>query len=128
MDSRMTLQVAQEHIADLYRNADAARPLAEIREDRAFGSVIALRKAGRDEAADLRRLAALDSSRPLHGESLVAVVDGELVAAISLVDGRVVADPLAATADVRALLETRAAQIAPRPRRRRRPHFRPHFA
>jgi hypothetical protein len=129
MDSRMTLQVAQEHIADLRRSADAARGAVEIVEERAQTPVIALRMAGADEAGVVACLAALDSGRPLEGHTLVAVVDGKLVAAISLSDGRVVADPFVPTKDARVLLETRAAQLASWPRRRRgRRRFRPRFA
>jgi hypothetical protein len=131
MDSRMTFQIAEEHIADLRRSADAGRRFAPVGDAPAHTPVIALRPAGPDEAEQLERLAALDSARPLAGESLVAVVDGKLVAAISLASGRVIADPLAPTAEARALLHTRAAQLAHTPRRpwrRFRPRLRPRFA
>lgn len=126
MDSRMSLQIAQEHIADLQRSAAAQRDAHIVEEPKQAG-VIALRHAGDDEAGDLERLARLDSARPLVGEALVALVDGRLVAAISLADGRVIADPLAPTTEARALLHTRAAQLAKTPRRPWR-RFRPRFA
>jgi hypothetical protein len=126
MDSRMSLQVAQEHIADLQRSAAAQREPRIFEEPKRAG-VIALRRAGADETADLTRLAQLDSARPLVGDVLVALVDGRLVAAISLADGRVIADPLAPTTEARALLHTRAAQLAETPRRPWR-RFRPSFA
>jgi hypothetical protein len=126
MDSRLSLQVAQEHIADLRRSAAAERH-AEVVQEPEHTPVIALRTAGRDEARDLKRLAALDSAHPLKGEALVALVDGKLVAAISLVDGRVIADPLAPTTEARALLHARATQLAKTPRRPWR-RFRPRFA
>ena len=131
----MTLQVAQEHIADLRRSADSARSAASVGvvEERVHTEVIALRTAGPDEANVVALLAALDSGRPLVGDTLVAVVDGKIVAAISLSDGRVVADPFLRTKDARLLLEMRAAQLAPvSPRRprwpRRRWRARPRFA
>jgi hypothetical protein len=132
MDSRMTLQVAQEHIADLRRSADSARSATRVVVDeRVHTEVIALRMAGPDEVNVVALLATLDSGRPLAGDTLVAVVDGKLVAAISLSDGRVVADPFLPTKDARLLLEMRAAQLAPvsrrRPRRRRW-RLRPRFA
>ena len=126
MDSRMSLQIAQEHIADLHRSAAAQRDVQVIEEPRAAG-VIALRRAGDDETGDLARLAELDSARPLAGEVLVALVDGRLVAAVSLDDGRVIADPLAPTTEARALLHQRASQLAQTPRRPWR-RFRPRFA
>jgi hypothetical protein len=127
MDSRLTLQIAQEHIADLHRSASAGRDPKEVAREETPSPVIALRLAGADEAEDLERLAALDSASPLVGEALVALVDGTLVAAISLDSGRVIADPLAPTSEARALLHTRAAQLAHTPRRPWR-RFRPRFA
>jgi hypothetical protein len=72
---------------------------------------IAIRPAALDEAADVRRLAYLDSQRPLRGEVLVALQDAVPVAAVSLADGRVVADPFRPTADIVELLRMRAASL-----------------
>src|SRR3954468_2191784 len=69
---------------------------------------IALRPAAADEAADVRRLAYLDSQRPLRGDVLLALQDAIPVAAVSLADGRVVAEPLAKTADMFERLKLRA--------------------
>jgi hypothetical protein len=63
-----------------------------------------------DERA-LRRLAALDCTRPLRGDALVALLDGEPMAALALGDGRAVADPFARTAELVELLRLRAAQL-----------------
>ena len=71
-----------------------------------------LRAARPNDESDLRRLAALDSARPLRGTALVAEVDGRPVAALDLNDGRVVADPFERTADVVELLRVRAARLA----------------
>jgi hypothetical protein len=130
MDSRMNLLMAQEHMADLERVALASRRRALLEDETEVTPVIALRLAAADEAGELATLAALDSARPLRGEVLVAIVDGELVAAISLDDGRVVANPLTRTGEAQALLGTRAAQLGrkPRPRRRLRFRLRPRFA
>ena len=69
-----------------------------------------------DEQA-LRRLAALDSVRPLRGNALVAEVAGRPIAALDLTDGRVVADPFEHTAEVVELLHVRAGRRS-EPRRR----------
>jgi hypothetical protein len=45
------------------------------------------------EDAELGRLAALDSARPLAGPALVAEENGAIVAALCLSTGRAVADP-----------------------------------
>lgn len=63
------------------------------------------------DASTLRRLAALDSARPLSGPALLAEVDGRAVAAIGLGDHRVVADPFEHTAEVVELLKVRAERI-----------------
>src|SRR5258708_4118732 len=99
MDSRMNMEIAQSHITDLQRRAAAQRVFADAAEERRRTPIIALRPAGPDEAYDLILLAALDSAEPLRGEVMVAVVDGKLVAALSLRDGRKVADPFAPSAE-----------------------------
>ena len=63
------------------------------------------------DARALDDLAALDAAAPLQGNVLVAELDGRLVAARSLADGRVVADPFVPTADARAVLAVRAAAL-----------------
>ena len=69
-----------------------------------------------DEAA-LSRLAALDSSRVPSGELLVAELDGELVAALSVDTGAVIADPFEHTAAIVDSLRVRA-RAQSRPARR----------
>jgi hypothetical protein len=83
-------------------------------------STLALRVADTDDAPVLHRLAALDDAPPLEGPVMVALVDGEAVAALSLSDGRVVANPFVPTADAVTLLGLRASQLRRRPRPRRR--------
>lgn len=81
---------------------------------------VAIRLAHSDEAAALRRLAALDDQRPIEGTILVALLDGEPEAAISLENRRVIANPFLATRDLVQLLRVRAEHIAgPDPRRSR---------
>jgi hypothetical protein len=76
-----------------------------------LSSTLALRVAESDEAPVVRRLAALDDAPPLEGPALLAVMDGEPVAAISLLDRRVVANPFVPTRDVVQLLRARAEHI-----------------
>jgi hypothetical protein len=56
------------------------------------------------------RLAALDDRRPPHGPALLAYVDGELRAAVGLLDGQAVADPFHRTKDIVELLRLQARQ------------------
>jgi hypothetical protein len=66
----------------------------------------------------LRRIAELDSAAPPPAPLLIGERDGRLLAALSLGDGAVVADPFVPTADVVALLELRARQLGREGRRR----------
>ena len=57
-----------------------------------------MRLATEHDADDLRRLAALDSARPLTGRILIGEIDGVPAAARSLETGRTIADPFLPTA------------------------------
>jgi hypothetical protein len=80
-------------------------------------SPLVLRPATSADTADLERLAALDSARPLEGEVLLAYAGGEVRAALSVHTGRAVADPFWPSADLVELLQAAAGE---RPRRRLR--------
>jgi hypothetical protein len=67
---------------------------------------IALRQATSHDHDELVRLAALDCAEPLQGDVLLGRVNGQLRAALSRSDGRVVADPFCYTAQLVALLRT----------------------
>jgi hypothetical protein len=81
---------------------------------------VTIRRAGSDDRVALKLLAMLDSTRQLRGPVLVAESGGLVLAAISLADGRVAADPFFPTADLVALLRARAERLDARPLRRRR--------
>jgi hypothetical protein len=59
-----------------------------------------IRQATIDDQAVLERLAGLDSQQPLRGPALIGEIDGTPAAAISMADGRVVADPFKLTAQL----------------------------
>ena len=67
-----------------------------------------IRLATDADADALRRLAQLDSQRPLEGSILIGELHGEPVAALSLDDDRTVADPFRPTAHVLATMRVRA--------------------
>ncbi len=73
-------------------------------------------QSGQDAAAS--QLAALDDAAELDGPALIAFMDGEPVAATSLTDGRVVADPFVPTAEAVSLLRLRAEHLCGRPSHR----------
>ena len=73
---------------------------------------VTIRAARPSDAVALARLASLDSATATPPEPLlVAEVAGEVRAAISLYDGRVIANPFAPTAALVELLEARARQL-----------------
>jgi hypothetical protein len=86
-------------------------------------SPITIRMAYADDETALMRLAALDSSVVPRKPVLLAEVDGELRAALSLQTGSVIADPFHLTTDLVALLRTRA-KSTPAPTRVPKPRYR----
>lgn len=79
-----------------------------------------------EDRGALAQLAAVDSRPPLAGPVLGAEVDGELVAAISIDGGELVANPFRRTSELGALLRARVEQLREaRPRRRRLRRDRP---
>jgi hypothetical protein len=110
--------VAREHVADLRQAAEREHTTARSAVD-AKAPAIELRLIGDDEAPMVRRLAALDDAPELQGQVLLALIDGDAVAGLSLHDLRVVADPFVSTREAVALLRLRAELIInARPRRR----------
>jgi hypothetical protein len=117
MTSALNPILAHEHIADLQRQAAryrAARPGSAEAQVRPIE--LRLVQSGREATAS--QLAALDDAAELEGPALIAFMDGEPVAATSLTDGRVVADPFVATGEAVSLLRLRAEHLSGRPSHR----------
>jgi hypothetical protein len=74
-------------------------------------SLLTIRRAHAEDAQALNTLAIIDSALPLTGDVLVAQLDGSDVAAISLTDGRSIADPFRPSADTVEILRMRARQV-----------------
>ena len=72
---------------------------------------VVIRWAAAADRGALADLAALDSARPLTGEVLIALVGGEPWAAVSVEDGRLVADPFRPSAAAAELLQVRAGHL-----------------
>lgn len=81
-------------------------------------SAIVLRRAVAADAADLERLAQLDSRRLPAGPHLVAERDGELVAALAQPGAVAFSNPFVPTADAVELLRRWAAERTALPPRR----------
>jgi hypothetical protein len=117
MHTTINAAVAGEHRADLRRAAQRPHERSSLGEEHAARVELRLAVAG--EADVVRRLAALDDARELEGGVLLALVDGEAVAALSLRDGRVVANPFVPTSLAVALLRLRAEDLSGPPARGR---------
>jgi hypothetical protein len=70
-----------------------------------------IRFADQEDVDTLERFAALDSGRPFVGRVLIGYLDGVPAAALSVRDGRAVADPSRHTGHLVANLRARAAGI-----------------
>jgi len=126
-DSQLHLEVIRQQAAAAHRRSQQAGPVLEAAgrrdEDGRVGDPVTVRFAAPDDTGGLARIAELDSAALPAPPLLVGERAGRPVAALSLADGSVVADPFVPTADVVALLALRARQlrgVAPRRRARRR--------
>ena len=70
-----------------------------------------IRPATARDDITIESLSALDSQRPIAYPALIGERDGRAVAAISLADGRVVADPFVRTSQLVAVLRMRAGAL-----------------
>jgi hypothetical protein len=73
---------------------------------------LTIRHGTANDAGALDDLAALDSSRPLRSPVLLGEVDGELWAAVSIDDQRVISDPFRPSGELKPVLVERARQLA----------------
>jgi hypothetical protein len=96
------------------------RPPAPSADAAGAEATVTLRFAVFDDAPDLLRLAQLDSAEPVSEPILVGEVSGRMVAALSLADGRAIADPFVLSGSVVELLRARARQLSGTRRRRLR--------
>ena len=72
---------------------------------------VSIRLATPADAVAIARLAALDSSRPPVGPTLLGEIDGRLWAALGVDDRHAIADPFRPSGDVVALLRARAEHV-----------------
>jgi hypothetical protein len=91
------------------RHHDSHTPIREHHMSQ-LQNTLTIRPASAADALALSRLAALDSAEVPAAPVLVAEVGGRLRAAVSLWDGRSIADPFHPTADVLALMRAHIAR------------------
>jgi hypothetical protein len=112
-----------EHIIDRFSPRPEPRPATAAEH-----LAVAIRRARDADLPVLHDLAQLDSSTPLEGPVLVALVEGRIWAALAIDADRVIADPFLPTAPAVELLTLRVSQLraaAGRPARRLLPRWAP---
>jgi len=120
MNATITASVASEHVADLRRAAEHRHTAITGPLWTSDEQIVNLRLAQPADDHDVSRLAQLDDAPALVAPVLLAVVDDEAVAALSLIDNRVVANPFVPTDKAVALLRLRAKQLTGERHHRRR--------
>jgi hypothetical protein len=98
---------------DAQRFRRKAHTVDESRADARQSEPVTIRHAHPADLHDLERLATLDSRRVPSGELFVAEVGDQLVAAVSIDTGAVIANPFEPTAAVVDLLRVHAEAVRP---------------
>lgn len=111
MSPQLSRALAQARVDDLRRDAAAPSRAHRHAQPVATQQSVTLRFGSPADEQGLSRLAALDSAKTPVLPVLLAEVDGQLLAALALSDGSVVADPFHPTADLIDLLRSRARQL-----------------
>ena len=127
MSAYLPYEANRVRLDDVLRQAEARRA-AKPNAAEIPAPVVAIRRATAADRAALRRLAMLDSARPLVGDLLIAEVGGEPQAAIEIATGVAVADPFRPTAHLVQQLRNHAERLVQPRIPRRRPRFVPGFA
>jgi hypothetical protein len=123
MHSDLHIHLARDRAAERPRETRGRARVAFREPPR--DPTIALRLAHADEQGEISRLAGLHEAPAPSGEVLLGLVDGTPVAALSLTDGSVVADPFARSGEVVELLRLRADRLGTPRRRTTRGRFAP---
>lgn len=115
----LNLRMARARTEELRRRAATPRwtgSTSGATEPAVTVAPLTIRFADSQDGRSLVALAALDSGEPLVLPVLVAELNRELRAALSMADARVIADPFHPTAELIELLRTRRQQLAAGPR------------
>jgi hypothetical protein len=116
MDTALTQTFARAHEQ---HHAVAGNPEREVGSPvEPFWGSIVIRIATAGDRRSLERLSELDCSARPTGATLIAVMHQRAVAALSLSDGKEIADPFVSTSDILELLRLRARQLNTPPRNR----------
>lgn len=81
-----------------------------------YWAPVVIRLATEADGRSLERLAQLDSAPPPEGRTIIGELRGRAVAAVSLSDGRTIADPFVLSQEIVELVQIRARQLRERGR------------
>lgn len=119
----MERQLAAERVKELRRAGAVARLRAATPPTAVPQPEIVIRLACPADHLAVAALAVLDGAEQPLGRTIVAEVDGSIVAALPLDGGGPFSDPFRRTSDLVALLEARAKQLAAAGRDEQRPRL-----
>ena len=111
MNALANMYLARALQEDRLRKAAQRRRVAAARRPGSADGELVIRQASCRDARRIERLAQLDSGPTPAGPTLVAELDGHLVAAVPVSGDGAVADPFVASAPLVELLKLRAAQL-----------------
>jgi hypothetical protein len=115
----LSMRIAQARTDELRRRAATPRwtgSTSGATEPTGTVAPLTIRFVDSQDRRALAALAELDSSEPLELPVLVAELQGELRAALSMADARVIADPFHPATELIELLRTRGQELAADPR------------
>ena len=117
--SEMQIQIVRDQAAERLRDAARRRDIQPAANG-TDGAAVCIRLAGEGDASAMKRLSDLEGRTLPEGDALVAVVDGNAIAAVGLTSGETLADPFHHTAGiVRKLIDARAQMLGLASRRGR---------
>ena len=112
MNPHLNYSTIKQRIADLSRGGKRAKVATYGQNNGDSHRSVTIRPSTHADFASIRMIAELDSQQPPNPPFLVAEADGEIVAALAIEPGIIVANPFRHTAHVVALLRLRAQQSA----------------
>lgn len=117
--SEMQVQIVRDQASERLRDAARRRDLQPVATG-TDGAAVCIRLAGEGDAAAMKRLSDLEGRALTQEDTLVAIVEGNVIAAVGLASGETLADPFHHTAEiVGKLIDARAHMLGLVPRRGR---------
>jgi hypothetical protein len=117
MNSDLNYLAVRQRVEDSRRAGERTMRARQTRAGSDHDRRLTIRPATWTDLAEIREIAALDSQRPPSAPVLLAEIDDQIVAAMALETGAVVANPFRHTERAVELLRVRAEQLTSARRR-----------